>query len=67
MDILINVGLSFLFGIVGIAIMLIGYILFDKVIKADFDKELENGNIAVAIVVAGVLIAIGIIVSQVIA
>jgi uncharacterized membrane protein YjfL (UPF0719 family) len=67
MDILINVGLSFLFGIVGIAIMLIGYILFDKVIKADFDKELEKGNIAVAIVVAGVLIAIGIIVSQVIA
>ncbi|MNP70283.1 hypothetical protein D3C76_1665000 [compost metagenome] len=67
MDILINVGLSFLFGIVGIAIMLIGYVLFDKVIKADFDKELEKGNIAVAIVVAGVLIAIGIIVSQVIA
>lgn len=67
MDILINVGLSFLFGIVGISIMLIGYVLFDKVIKADFDKELEKGNIAVAIVVAGVLIAIGIIVSQVIA
>ncbi|ERK32062.1 DUF350 domain-containing protein [Clostridium intestinale] len=67
MDILINVGLSFLFGVVGIAIMLIGYVLFDKVIKADFDKELEKGNIAVAIVVAGVLIAIGIIVSQVIA
>ncbi|MDD7794861.1 DUF350 domain-containing protein [Clostridium sp. 'White wine YQ'] len=67
MDVLVNVGLSVLFGLVGIVIMLIGYIIFDKIIPADFNKELEKGNLAVAIVVAGLLISIAIIVSKVIA
>lgn len=67
MDVLVNVGLSVLFGLVGIVIMLVGYIIFDKMIPADFNKELEKGNLAVAIVVAGLLISIAIIVSKVIA
>jgi len=67
MDVLVNMGLSVLFGLVGILIMIVGYILFDKVLPADLNKELENGNIAVAIVVAGLLIAIGMVVSKVVA
>ena len=67
MEVLANVGLSLLFGLLGIIIMAIGYIVFDKVIPADFNKELENKNTAVAIVIAGMLIGVAIIVSKVIA
>lgn len=67
MDILSNLGISFLFGLVGILIMVCGYWVFDKVIPADFNKELEKNNIAVAIVIAGMLIGIAIIVSKVVA
>ena len=67
MDIWGNLGISFLFGLLGIIIMVIGYVIFDKVIPADFNKELEKGNTAVAIVVAGMLIGIALIVSKVVA
>lgn len=67
MELLTNLGISFLFGVLGIIIMVIGYIVFDKIIPADFNKELENNNIAVSIVVAGMLIGIAIIVSRVVA
>ncbi|GKX65138.1 DUF350 domain-containing protein [Inconstantimicrobium mannanitabidum] len=67
MNILTNLGISFLFGLVGIIIMVLGYWVFDKVIPADFNKELEKNNIAVAIVIAGMLIGIAIIVSKVVA
>lgn len=67
MEILSNLGISFLFGLLGIIIMVVGYIVFDKVIPADFNKELEKGNTAVAIVIAGMLIGIAIIISKVVA
>ncbi|MDY5911013.1 MAG: DUF350 domain-containing protein [Inconstantimicrobium porci] len=67
MEILGNLGISFLFGLLGIIIMVIGYVIFDKVIPADFNKELEKGNTAVAIVVVGMLIGIALIVSKVVA
>lgn len=67
MIILRNLGLSFVFGLLGILIMVIGYLVFDKVIPLDFNKELENKNAAVAIVVAGLLIGIAIIVSSAVA
>ncbi|QAA31528.1 DUF350 domain-containing protein [Clostridium manihotivorum] len=67
MEVLANLGLSLLFGLLGIIIMAIGYVVFDKVIPADFNKELENKNTAVAIVIAGMLIGVAIIVSKVIA
>ena len=44
-----NLGLSLLFGAVGILVLVIGYKIFDAIIPADFNKELEKGNIAVAI------------------
>lgn len=62
-----NLGLSILFGIVGILILAIGYLLFDKLIPLDFNKELEKNNHAVGIVIAGLLIGIAIIVSRVVA
>lgn len=66
MTVLNNLGLSALFGILGIIIMAIGYVIFDKMIPLDFNKELEKNNTAVAIVVAGLLIGIAIIVSSVV-
>lgn len=67
MSILTNLGLSALFGLLGIIILVLGYIIFDKLIPLDFNKELGNNNIAVAIVIAGLLIGIAIIVSRVVA
>lgn len=67
LEILANLGLSFLFGLLGIIIMVLGYLIFDKIIPADFNAELEKNNIAVAIVIAGMLIGVAIIVSRVIA
>ncbi|MBB6713868.1 DUF350 domain-containing protein [Clostridium gasigenes] len=66
MDIIMNLGLSLAFGLVGILILVLGYKIFDALIPADFNKELEKGNIAVAIFSAGILIGLAIIVSQVV-
>lgn len=63
---LMNLLLSLLFGAAGILILVVGYKIFDAIIPADFNKELEKGNIAVAIFLAGALIGIAIIVSQVV-
>lgn len=67
MTVLNNLGLSALFGILGILIMAIGYIIFDKMIPLDFNKELEKGNLAVGVLIAGLLIGIALIVSRVVA
>lgn len=67
MDILRNIGLSLVFGLLGIGIMCIGYKIFDWMNPLDFDKELKDKNIAVAIVLAGFLVGIAIIVSRVVA
>ncbi len=67
MTVLTNLGLSALFGILGILILAVGYIIFDKIIPLDFNEALEKNNIAVAIVIAGLLIGIAIIVSRVVA
>lgn len=67
MEILNNLGLSALFGLLGILIMAIGYIIFDKMIPLDFNKELEKGNLAVGVLIAGLLIGIALIVSRVVA
>lgn len=67
MVILKDIGLSLLFGFLGIFIMAIGYKVFDLLIPLDFNKELENKNTAVAIVIAGLLIGIAVIISRVVA
>ena len=63
---LFNLLLSLIFGAIGILVLVAGYKIFDAIIPADFNKELEKGNIAVAIFLAGALIGIAIIVSQVV-
>lgn len=68
MDVILrDLGLSFIFGLLGIIMMVLGYVIFDKVIPADFNKELEKNNTAVGIVVASIIIGIAIIVSRVVA
>ena len=56
------------FGVLGIILMLIGFKAFDWITpRIDVQKELsERNNIAVAIVVAAVLIAIALIVGKVV-
>ena len=63
---LFNLLLSLIFGAAGILVLVAGYKIFDAIIPADFNKELENGNMAVAVFLAGALIGIAIIVSQVV-
>jgi uncharacterized membrane protein YjfL (UPF0719 family) len=62
-----DILLSALFGFLGIVIMAVGYKIFDLMIPLDFNKELEKNNTAVAIVIAGLLIGIALIVSRVVA
>ena len=67
-DLLKNFGVSMGFAVVGIVALIIGYLAFDKVCPIDFNHQLgENKNIAVAIVVAGFLIGVAIIVAHVVA
>jgi uncharacterized membrane protein YjfL (UPF0719 family) len=66
-DVLNNLGLSAIFGLLGILIMAVGYVIFDKIIPLDFNKELEKGNLSVGVLVAGLLIGIALIVSRVVA
>lgn len=65
--ILKDVVLSLIFGLLGILVMGAGYKIFDWIIPLDFNKELEKNNISVAIVIAGFLIGVAVIVSKVVA
>lgn len=57
-----------LYGLLGIALMLIGFKLFDAITpKIDVQKELaENKNVALAIVVAAMLIGLALMLGRVI-
>ena len=66
MGVLQDIGLCLIFGVLGILIMAIGYKIFDWIIPLDFNKELENKNLSVAVVIAGLLIGVAIIVSSVV-
>ncbi|MCX7606083.1 MAG: DUF350 domain-containing protein [Bacteroidia bacterium] len=59
---------TFLYGLIGIFLMLLGYKLFDWMTPFSLSKQLlEEENIAVAIVVAAILIGIALIVMRVMA
>jgi len=65
--VLANVGISIIFGFIGILLLVFGYWFFDKVLtKLDFNQELKEKNVAMAIVIAGFMIAIGIIIAGVV-
>lgn len=66
-NVLTNVGISIVFGVVGIVLLVFGYWFFDLVLtKLDFNQELKEKNVAMAIVIAGFMIAIGIIIAGVV-
>ncbi len=57
------IGINFLYAALGVVLMFVSYKLFDKLSpKINFEEELKKGNIAVAIFVAALFIAIAIIV-----
>lgn len=53
-----------IFGLLGIALLVLGFKVFEWATpKLDVEKKLQEGSVAVAITVAGLLIAIAIIVA----
>jgi uncharacterized membrane protein YjfL (UPF0719 family) len=65
--VLTNIVISIIFGFIGIVLLVFGYWFFDKVLtKIDFNQELKDKNVAMAIVIAGFMIAIGIIIAGVV-
>jgi putative membrane protein len=58
---------SAIFGLVGIALLLLGYWLFDRVTpRLDVQKELSDKNIAVAVVIGALLLSIAYITAHVV-
>ncbi|MBI5730865.1 MAG: DUF350 domain-containing protein [Ignavibacteriales bacterium] len=57
------IGINFLYAALGVVLMFLAYKIFDKLSpKINFEDELKKGNIAVAIFIAALFIAIAIIV-----
>lgn len=57
------VGTNFLYAALGVVLMWVSYRVFDRLTPhVDFPAELKRGNIAVAIFIAALFIAIAIIV-----
>lgn len=58
---------SLAFGIIGIILLLLGYFTFEFVTRRlNINDELQKGNMAVGVVVAGLLLGIAIIVASVV-
>jgi putative membrane protein len=56
--------LNFVYAALGVILMYVSYKAFDKLSpKIDFEEELKKGNIAVAIFIAALFIAIAMIIS----
>lgn len=59
------IGLNFGYAVLGVALMWISYRVFDWMTpQVDFAAELKKGNIAVAIFIAALFIAIALIVGN---
>ena len=60
-------GASLVFGIVGIALLIVGYFLFDFLCRRiDIQEQLNKGNMAVAVVVAALLFSIAYVAAHVV-
>ena len=58
------IGLNFLYAALGVMLMFLAYRAIDKLTpQVDFPDELRKGNIAVAIVIAAIFLAIAMIVA----
>ena len=54
-----DLGIIAVFGLAAVVMLIIGYKLFDKVErKLDFVQLIKEGNIAMAIVIAGFMLAV---------
>jgi uncharacterized membrane protein YjfL (UPF0719 family) len=57
------IGINFLYAALGVVLMFLAYKIFDIFSpKIDFEEELKKGNLAVAIFIAALFIAIAIII-----
>lgn len=57
---------TLVYGVIGIAFTIAGYLIFDKIIGLDLKRELvEDQNVALGIMLAGVFIGISIVVAAV--
>lgn len=57
------VGMNFLYAFLGVVLMYLSYRIIDRMTpEVDFNQELQRGNVAVAIFVAALFLAIAIII-----
>ena len=62
-----GVAASFLYGLVGIVLLLLGYWLFELITpRIDVQKELTDKNVAVGLVVAALLLGIAYVAAHVV-
>lgn len=60
---MIGIMSCLLYFVVGMAFCAIGYKVFDFILPFDLNKEIDNHNIAAGLVVAGMFIAIAMVIS----
>ena len=59
------IGLNFIYAILGVVLMWVSYRIIDRLTpQVDFPAELKRGNVAVAIFIAALFLAIAIIVGH---
>ena len=59
------IGSNFLYAILGVVLMLVTYRVIDWITpEVNFNEELKRGNVAVAIFVAAIFIAIAMVIGQ---
>jgi uncharacterized membrane protein YjfL (UPF0719 family) len=59
------IGSNFLYAILGVVLMLVTYRVIDWITpEVNFNEELKRGNVAVAIFVAAIFIAIALVIGQ---
>lgn len=57
------IGMNFLYAVLGVVLMYVSYRVFDRLMpEMDFAEELKRGNIAAAIFVAALFLAIAVII-----
>lgn len=57
------IGLNILYAVIGVVLMFLSYKAFDLLSpKINFEEELKKGNVAVAIFIAAIFIAIAMII-----
>jgi len=59
------IGLNFAYAVLGVVLMWVSYRIFDRLTpEMDFAVELKKGNVAIAIFIAALFLAIAIIVGS---